>query len=156
MKTFKKILAVTDLSSESLSAVSYAGHLARAQGASLVVLHVAHSTTVLFTEFVPGIDMTAIDEEIETAARERLGSWAKRHLRKVEQLELIVRRGLVPETVCEVAAETGASIIAMATHGRTGVGRMVLGSVTEKVLARAPCPVLVVRPPNPVVEVKSG
>jgi len=111
---------------------------------------------VLFTEFVPGIDMTAIDEEIETAARERLGSWAKRHLRKVEQLELIVRRGLVPETVCEVAAETGASIIAMATHGRTGVGRMVLGSVTEKVLARAPCPVLVVRPPNPVVEVKSG
>lgn len=156
MKTFKKILAATDLSPESLSAVSYAGHLACAQGSSLVVLHVAHSTTVLFTEFVPGIDVTAIDEEIEMAARDRLESWAKRHLHKVEDLELIVRRGMVPETICELAAETGASIIIMATHGRTGVGRMVLGSVTEKTLARAPCPVLVLRPPDPVGEAEAG
>ncbi|MFQ5352006.1 MAG: universal stress protein [Candidatus Binatia bacterium] len=151
MKKFKRILATTDMSPESFSAVSYAGHLARAQAARLTVLHVAHSTVVMFTEFMPAIDMTAIDAEIEDAARNSLDGWIRRHLRKLGDVELMVRRGLVPETICEAAHETDASVIVMATHGRTGVGRMVLGSVTEKVLARSPCPVLVVRPPEPSV-----
>jgi nucleotide-binding universal stress UspA family protein len=50
--------------------------------------------------------------------------------------------------ICETAEELGASVIVIATHGRKGLGHLVLGSVVERVLREAPCPVLVVKPPK--------
>jgi nucleotide-binding universal stress UspA family protein len=65
----------------------------------------------------------------------------------VPKTELVLRGGITHEVICEVAKQVGASVIVMATHGRKGLGHLMLGSVTERVLRDAPCPVLVVKPP---------
>jgi nucleotide-binding universal stress UspA family protein len=66
-------------------------------------------------------------------------------LGKHVQGELLVREGPAADEVLQVAREKNADLIVMATHGRTGVRRLLLGSVTEKVIHTAPCPVLAVR-----------
>ena len=148
MKRFKHIMATTDLSPESFAAVSYAGHLAKSEGAKLTILHVPHSTSLAYTDFVPPIDMMNIDTAIEDAAREELTSWVRRHLRTLPKVQILLRGGITHEAICEVAEEIGASVIVIATHGRKGLGHLVLGSVTERVLRDAPCPVLVIKPPR--------
>jgi nucleotide-binding universal stress UspA family protein len=147
MKRFKHIVATTDLSPESFSAVSYAAHLARSQGSKLTVVHVAHSTSLVFTDFAPPIDMVNIDAAIEQAAVEQLDEWVARHLHNVPRVDVTVRRGITHEVICEVAKEVDASVIVIATHGRKGIGHLFLGSVAERVIRDAPCPVLVVKPP---------
>jgi nucleotide-binding universal stress UspA family protein len=146
MKHFRKILATTDLSSESLSTVRYAVHLAKAQNASLVVLHVPSLPAALYTDAFAPIDLTALVEEMDRAARKQLDRLVKRYAKQVP-IKALVRRGIVvQDTISAVAREVGASLIVMSTHGRKGVGHFLLGSVTERVLRDAPCPVLVVRP----------
>lgn len=146
MKRFKRILASTDLTSESLSAVSYAAHLAEAHEARLLVLHVPTSTAALYAEFLPPIDIAGVDEAVESSARQHLEKWAHRNLGDLHGIELLVRSGHASDTICKVAAEWNASLIVMATHGRKGLGHFALGSVTEQVLRNAPCPVLTVNP----------
>ncbi len=149
MKKFNRILATTDLSPEAASALSYAGHLARGQGSKLTILNVPHSTSLLFTDFSPPLDMANIDAQIEESARETLTGWVRRHMRKIPDVKIIIRQGITHEVICQVAEEVKASVIVMATHGRKGLSHALLGSVTERVLRDAPCPVLVVKPPAP-------
>jgi nucleotide-binding universal stress UspA family protein len=146
MKRFRHIVATTDLSPESLAAVAYAGHLAKAEGARLTVLHVPHSTSLVYTDFMLPIDMTSIDAAVESAVREELEGWCRKHLRGIPKVEVMLRSGITHETICAAAKEVGASVIVIATHGRSGFGHLILGSVTERVLRDAPCPVLVVKP----------
>jgi len=154
MKQFKHILATTDLSPESFAAVQFAAHLALAQGAKLTILHVPQTTTLLFTDFSPPVDLLALDREIEAAAREKLDGWVQRHIKKQPGVRIVVRSGVTHEVVSKVATDLGASLIVMATHGRKGIGHAILGSVTERVLRESPCPVLVVRPPAPTKKPK--
>jgi nucleotide-binding universal stress UspA family protein len=151
MKRFKHILAPTDLSPSSLSTVSFAAHLAKAQGARLTVLHVPHSLPVSYTDLAPPITMDEIERAIEKSATTQLERWAARHLRKLPRSTTLVRRGDTSAVICQAAEQLGASVIVMATHGRKGLSHVVLGSVTERVLRDAPCPVLVVRPPKGTV-----
>jgi nucleotide-binding universal stress UspA family protein len=146
MKRFKRILATTDLSPESLSAVAYAAHIAESHDAKLLVLHVPTSTAALYAEFLPPIDIAGVDETLETSARKHLEKWAKRNLADRRGVELLVRSGHASDTICRIANEWDASVIVMATHGRKGLGHFALGSVTEQVLREAPCPVLTVNP----------
>ena len=147
MKRFKHILAATDLSPESFAAVQYAAHLAEGQGAKMTILHVPQTTTLLFTDFAPPVDLLSLDRSIEAAARETLEGWVGRHMKSKAPVRIVIRPGVTHEVVCKAAEEVGASLIVMATHGRRGLGHVILGSVTERVLRAAPCPVLVVRPP---------
>ena len=149
MKRFKHILAATDLSPESFSAVQYAAHLAEGQAAKLTILHVPQTTTLLFTDFAPPVDLLSLDRTIEAAARETLESWVRRHIKGKGGVRVVIRAGVTHEIICKAAVDAGASLIVMATHGRKGIGHVILGSVTERVLREAPCPVLVVRPPSP-------
>jgi nucleotide-binding universal stress UspA family protein len=144
MKHFRRILAPTDLSGMSLSAVRYAVHLAKAQNAPLVILHVPAVPAVLYPEALVPVDLSAIVREAEEAAKKKLKHWAGRF--DDVAIKVLVRSGSAHETICKVAKEVDASLIVMATHGRTGIGHALLGSITERVLREAPCPVLVVRP----------
>jgi nucleotide-binding universal stress UspA family protein len=146
MKRFKHIVVTTDLSPESYSAVSYAAHLAKGQGARLTVLHVPHALSLVYTHFSPPVDMMNIDEQIHDASLEALEEWVRRHLRRFDKVELALEEGVPHEAICDFAERAGASLIVMATHGRRGFGHFMLGSVTERVIRRAPCPVLVVNP----------
>lgn len=155
MRHFKRILATTDLSPESLSAVRYAIHLAKAQGSTVTVVHVPVTPATLFPEFSVPVDLGALFREIEESAARRLAHWIKRNAKDVP-VSFVVRHGVTHQTICRVAEETNAGLIVMSTHGRTGVGHIVLGSVTERVLREAPCPVLVVRPPARAVPKKKA
>jgi nucleotide-binding universal stress UspA family protein len=146
VKRFRRILATTDLTAESLSAVLYAGHLAKAHEAKLLVVHVPTSTAALYAEFLPPIDIAGVDETLEASARKHLEKWANRNLTGLRGLELLVRSGHASDTICRIATEWDASLIVMATHGRKGLGHFALGSVTEQVLREAPCAVLTVNP----------
>jgi nucleotide-binding universal stress UspA family protein len=146
MKRFKRILATTDLTAESLSAVLYAAHLAKAHEAKLLVVHVPTSTAALYAEFLPPIDIAGVDETLEASARKHLEKWAKRNLPGPRAVELLVRSGHASDTICRLATEWDASLVVMATHGRKGLGHFALGSVTEQVMREAPCAVLTVNP----------
>jgi nucleotide-binding universal stress UspA family protein len=152
MKRFKHILASTDLSPESFAAVQYAAHLAEGQGARLTIVHVPQTTTLMFTDFAPPVDLVSFDKTIESAARDTLEGWVRRHLKGKSRVRIVIRAGVTHEAICKVAEEADASLIVMATHGRRGLGHVILGSVTERVLRDAPCPVLVVRPPAPAAK----
>lgn len=144
---FKTIVAPTDMSPESLDVVKYAAKWAKAEDAKLVVVHVVQTSAVIYSAFAAQVDTRNFDAELIGSATERLERWAKRSLKGVDRLELEVRLGLADEVICEVAEEKNASVVVMATHGRRGVSRALLGSVTEWVVRDAPCPVLSLRPP---------
>lgn len=156
MKQFKHVVATTDLSPESFSAVQYASHLAEGQGAKLSIIHVVHSVSLAYTDFAPPIDMVNVEQAIEEAAKERLEHWVHRHIKRPAKVELVFEKGVVDEAICRYAEKSKASVIVIATHGRKGFGHLVLGSVAERVARNAPCPVLVIKPPKPAAARKKA
>lgn len=139
------IIHPSDFSESSACAFELACALARDQGARLVVVHVVAPATC----------------HGETVARRQPGFEADlwQQLRQVQAPDgdvMIEHRLLYGEPDKEIirAAETsGANLIVMGTHGRTGIGRVLLGSVAEKVLRSSSCPVLTVKPHAEVREV---
>jgi universal stress protein A len=127
------ILHPTDFSERSGYALRLACSLARDLRARLFVLHVVPSSLAAEKRAF-GEDMSAELSRME-----------------IPNLELPVQRRLEegdPATeICRVAKEAGCELIAMGTHGRTGLGRLLMGSVAEHVVRRAPCPVLTVKAP---------
>ena len=143
------ILVATDFSEPSEAALTYGRELARNFGARLVVLHVAGNIVA----FGGGDGAVVIDPEVqsqvEAGARERLESLISDEDR--EQLRAstaLLISNATPQAITSYAKETKVDLIVMGTHGREGVMRVVLGSVAETVVRRAPCPVLTVHQPE--------
>jgi nucleotide-binding universal stress UspA family protein len=67
-------------------------------------------------------------------------------------IEYLLADGIPAEEIVKVASDRGCDLIVMGTHGRTGVGRLLLGSVAEEVMRKAPCPVLTLKHPLPAAE----
>jgi nucleotide-binding universal stress UspA family protein len=137
------ILVPTDFSKEAKTAFEVACTLASERRARLVVLHVERPpvTALGGTAYVPPLpseyDREALLEEL-------------RKLRPAEANIAIEHRlafGEPAPVIDEVAAEVHADLIIMGTHGRSGVRRLLMGSVAEQVVRKAPCPVLTIRAP---------
>jgi nucleotide-binding universal stress UspA family protein len=144
MPAIKRILIPYDFSETSAAAVRYGLAVARTYGARVILLHVgtqAHSD--LGTEFPLGLEGA-----VEDAVRERL----LRILTPAEQSEfkpeLAVRPGVPAAEIVQYAEDQNVDLIVMGTHGRGFVGHFVMGSVAEKVVRTAPCPVLTIRNPR--------
>jgi len=141
----KKILAPTDLSKLSRAAVRYALEMAREQDAEVVAYHVISEDGDWFGK----------DDGLNPAAalvpqqKERLHEFIKENFAdmvgKVNITE-VVEAGVPYNKIVKKAEEEKADLIVMSTHGRTGFEQIMLGSVTAKVVARAGCPVLTIRP----------
>jgi len=119
----RTILYPTDFSVCSQPALDLAFALARDCHARLIVLHVAEPALV--------VDYGDFEEAADCNSEFRL------------------EEGDPAEKILHVAQEVPCDLIVMGTHGRTGLGRLLMGSVAEKVLRRAPCPVLTVKTPLP-------
>jgi nucleotide-binding universal stress UspA family protein len=143
------ILHPTDFSDPSAYALGLACALARDYGARLIALHVAHNPPVFAGEGIVPPDT----EEIRAEAEEQLQQLAvpQDDVRMERRLEM----GDAPGEILRVATEIGASLIVMGTHGRTGIGRLLMGSVAEQVVRRATCPVVTVTRPVPIPAPKS-
>ena len=139
MLTAKHILVPIDFSETSDAALKYAVGLAQAVTAQLYLLHVPGKTGEdLEADFPIG--------QFESTARGRLEAvTGPEHLARIRP-EYAVRIGTPADEIIRYATERDIDLIVMGTHGRSGVAHVVIGSVTEKVVRAAPCPVLVVRP----------
>ena len=140
---YKKILVPLDRSAGAEAALPVAADLARADRAVIRLLHVAPTPFAVVAE---GRVIAYADQESD-----RLQHEAEVYLRGVGPqlaglpVEYAVRFGEPTEEILEEARESGADLIAMATHGRSGVVRLVLGSVAKAVLRRSEVRVVLVR-----------
>jgi nucleotide-binding universal stress UspA family protein len=140
---WNKILAPTDLSPFAEQAVHYAHRLAEPLGAELHVLHVVRAVAEL-TKLMPTtgvIDPDNLSDDYHRWLAALVGE--RGTVRRVEA----VRVGAdVAEAVRRYAEQHAMDLIVIATHGSTGLLHLLTGSVTEKLLRVAPCPLLVIRP----------
>jgi nucleotide-binding universal stress UspA family protein len=149
----RTVLVATDFSEEAALATSAAVRLAgrmvgKTQPLSLVLLH-AWSTPLVYGEppwLTPKLPPTG---EIEKEARHTLESLAAALRGDRVDVQVQVREGDAAEVITSEAERVKADLIALGTVGRSGLNRLLLGSVAEHVLHRAPCPVLTVRHPLP-------
>ena len=146
MLSISRILVPTDFSEPSDEALQYAKGLAEKFNASLHVLHVledlaAHAwTTEVYVSALPGVH-----EEMERQARERLDQALSPDEQAKYKAELVLRMGSAFVEVVRYAREQAIDLIVMGTHGRGAIAHMLLGSVAERVVRKANCPVLTVR-----------
>jgi nucleotide-binding universal stress UspA family protein len=142
-----KILFPTDFSAFSLQALDYAAALARDYGAELHVLHVVPTAEmVLPVEPVAPIVDTSFFDEMEKGAQDRLENIVPAELAEGLEIKTALRRGAAFVEIVRYARDEDISLITIATHGRTGLRHALFGSVAEKVVRKAPCPVLSIRP----------
>lgn len=135
------ILVPVDFSASSLEALQLALALARRYDARLVLLHVIappHPDML--------IDATQIERDVHAAAHERLTRLADATKKIWPRTSRELRTGHPVTTIIALASRTNADLIVIGTHGRTGFKRALIGSVAERVVRHAPCPVLTVRP----------
>jgi universal stress protein A len=149
---FKRILVPMDFSPPSDAALEYARSVAARYGSSLHLLHVAEDPYRAFYSaevFVPEIE--GLREEILSDTDKRL----KDRMRPSDVTELHATAqsiiGTPAGSIVEYAARHDIDLIVMGTHGRGGMAHLLMGSVAERVVRTAPCPVLTVREPRKTV-----
>jgi nucleotide-binding universal stress UspA family protein len=141
----KNILVPTDMSDGAEEALDFACELAQTFGATVHLLNVIGIPTLGVPELGVALTSTMIDSMVHDnqKALEEIAT-RKRGSEPIGQV--LLRTGDARDMICQAAKEVGADLIVMGTHGRRGVTRALLGSVTESVVRMAPCPVLTVRP----------
>lgn len=155
MATFKKIIVPIDFSDTSLHALDYAIEMAKKLGASVTVMHA-------FELPIFGFPDGALVASAEVAARITDGAIAglkaaiEARKNAGVPLESALRQGPADEEVEALVKATGADLIVIGTHGRRGLARALLGSVAEKVVRTASCPVLTVHAPSQKIEGKAA
>lgn len=149
MINIRQILVATDFGESSKAAVQQATELAEAFHARLDVLHVVEEPYGYVGNthgFIPEVD--AFRESLNNAARAQLQQVLTADEVQRWQARLSLRTGTPYAEIVRFAKDTGVDMIVMGTHGRGPLLHMLLGSVAEKVVRYAHCPVLTVPPPN--------
>jgi nucleotide-binding universal stress UspA family protein len=143
--SIKHILVAHDLEPDSDAALDYAVGLARVLGASITLIH----TFEIPSMGAPEVLVMATDwvNQIGTVARESLDRVATRVVASGTPIACEVRSGAAWREVEAFARENAVDLVIVGSHGRRGLSRALLGSVAERIVRTAPCPVLVVRKP---------
>ncbi len=136
---YKRVLCPVQFDKNSLAALAVAKEIATQNKGKLFVIHVVSAHTD--PTRVGGPAMVGHDEKI---AEQELAKLEKEQLGDIEH-EVVRRLGNAAEEVAKAEHEFGIDLVVMATHGRTGVSHLVLGSVAERVVREAICPVLTIR-----------
>jgi nucleotide-binding universal stress UspA family protein len=144
MTTIKRILVPTDFSEPATHALQYASALAKRVGASLTVMYA--DTFLPPVEYTSGLAIWADSTVplLEERARKQMAEDIKKHVDPDVRAEAIVHIATPAEGILEQVKSLPADLIVMGTHGRTGLRRLVFGSVTEAVMRRASVPVLAI------------
>jgi universal stress protein A len=147
MIEIQSILAPTDFSSHAEVALRYAVGLAERLGARLHLLHVLPDVVVpvgpdpTLTPSLPPEYYTETEEQSRQALLHLIdATWGK-----APSIEVSVRWGSPVDSIVGYAADHKIDLVVIATHGRTGLSHVLLGSVAERIVREAPCPVLTIR-----------
>lgn len=138
--TVKRILVPVDFSPSSRKALNYAAGLAKQFSAGLTLLHVIEPY-----HFASRVESPLDYVNLKQAAMEEMARWAASIRRRTACVETAVAIGTAYEVIVTKARKNRIDLIILSTHGRTGLKHFLLGSVAERVVRLAPCPVLVVR-----------
>ncbi|HVG32922.1 MAG TPA: universal stress protein [Pyrinomonadaceae bacterium] len=146
----RSILLPTDFSECANYALSYAASFARQAGASILCVHVIEPVvpTVGYTGMAEPLPIADISDQLEDSAERELPKIAECEECEGLEVEEVIAHGDAASEIVRVARERGVDLIVISSHGRTGLGRLLFGSTTESVVRHAPCPVLVVKPPQ--------
>jgi len=160
MSEFKRILCPVDLSEFSLEALRLAAQLAERHGAVLDILHVIHNPfDELYMSAITESDPALLDAyAAEPSRRAKIVRATEEHseillkqfchdeVKGLAKVRYHIRQGDPFENIVDGAEDFLTDLIVLATHGRTGLKRLVIGNVAEKIVRHAPCPVLTVNP----------
>jgi nucleotide-binding universal stress UspA family protein len=146
MSRVRHLVAPVDFSDSSSRALEAAAALAARLGATLTVLHVyGVRWMAAYAPGAPELPSVALTEDDREALRRELDRFVDRHAVPRDRVTTALREGAVVEEILAAAGGMQpADLLVIGSHGRTGVGRMVLGSVAERVLRGARCPVLTI------------
>lgn len=147
MLKIERILCPTDFSDFSERAFDYGLSLARHYNAELYLLHVVRPVIIGYPEYAIPDSVSEFYGDLREHAEEQLREFVKVRSEGGVLARVVVDEGVATESILDFARENSVDMIVMGTHGRRGVQRLTLGSVTERVLRKAGCPVLAVRRP---------
>lgn len=146
----KQVVVATDFGDAAEAALAYGREFARTFGARLVLLHVVDN--VLTRPYAAEGYVAAypqLQQEIETAARKQLDALITEDNRRTLAANAVILKSNNPAAaIVDYARDANVDIVIMGTHGRGAVAHMLMGSVAERVVRTAPCPVLTVRHPE--------
>jgi nucleotide-binding universal stress UspA family protein len=147
--SLKHIMCPIDFSENSEHALLYAATLAKSYEATLHLIHVVQPsmTSVTGDPYIPEFSAELM-QEISAAAKQRLEDIAAPLKAEIPQVVIQMCTGAPFVEIIEAARTQDIDLIVMGTHGRTGLVHMMIGSVAEKVVRKAPCPVLTVKHPE--------
>src|SRR5262245_4543810 len=149
MIDLRRILVPTDFSKWSQNALAYGAAFAEKFGAEVYLLHVVQDLALFIPEAVLAAPpMMPPVEQFVAAARAALERVAREAHAPGVVLRPEVAEGLPFDEIVRLARDRNVDLIVMGTHGHTGLAHVLMGSVAEKVVRRAPCPVLTVRHPE--------
>jgi universal stress protein A len=143
----KRILVPVDFSKDSLHALAYAGDLAKSFGAELRLLHVVDQTYLANAPEFPVANpkLAKLLEEQWQAAQAQMTRIGADLAKKRQRVRILMKGGSPAQVIVDTARSSAADLIVMGTHGRTGLAHMLIGSVAERVVRTASCPVLTAR-----------
>ena len=142
MVVFKKILVPVDFSDASKKSVNHGLSLALQHNGQLLLTHIVPVSAGLFS--TNPADRLAVERKQARQAESVLPLLVPEEFRERVELRTIVKVGPVKEDILDIVHDEKIELVVMGTHGRTGLSHVLAGSVTERVVRDAPCPVLAV------------
>jgi len=147
MEQIKKILVPIDFSDYSKNALKYAAQFAKQFNAKIYLIYVVEPM-IYPADFSMGqVAIPSTDIDLHSRAEEELKKLAKDIINGNSQVEIFIKTGKPFVEIIEAASANDIDLIIIATHGHTGVEHLLFGSTAEKVVRKAPCPVLTLREP---------
>ena len=138
-----RILVPVDFSECSKKALQYAMPLAKEHGAALTLLYIV--PPIYTVGEYGGMEYPQLQAEMQASGRQALEKLNDMEVHGQVPTEIVIRLGAPANEIIETARTLESDLIVLSTHGRTGLKHLLLGSVAEHVVRRAPCPVLIVR-----------
>jgi len=148
MIRIQNVLVATDFSETSDAALNYGREIARSFGSTLHVLHAADSVYLLYGGEVRTDVAPDLQEEIEEAARKQLRALLEHEDGAIHVKPVVVIAIDPAEAIVDYAAQHQIDLVVMGTHGRGAIAHLFMGSVAERVVRAAHCPVLTIRHPE--------
>jgi len=147
--TVRHVLVPTDFSDDAQGAAhAVRTLLATDPGAKITLLHAYH-LPVEYTAYGTIPTSIPFHADVAAVAEEKLAEAATALASEGLTIETLAKEGYPPEVIVDTARDLNTDLVAMGTHGRTGLRHLLLGSNAERVIEHAPCPVLTVRQPEP-------
>lgn len=149
MFKFTDILIPTDFSDQFNLALDYAKEMTKSIGSTLHIIHVIESTVMpADTVFSAHAKIVDVESKIKLQAEENMGKIENELKNENFKIQTGIIKGHPADEIIDYANDKKIDSICIATHGRSGFQRFLFGSTTEKVLRKAPCPVIAIRAPE--------